>query len=411
MAEKSRIKVEPDMEFINDVLQSGGDSLKKCFQCGTCSVVCNLSKNQSPFPRKEMIWAQWGMKDRLMADPQIWSCYQCADCSAYCPRGAQPGDVLNAIRKKVIEALAWPSFMGKALGDPHYWVWLFLAPALILGSIVLYNVTRGAEFTPIVYGHMIGHLQMNVVFPLFTGLAALAFLIGINRMWKAASGESFPQSLGKMDKTKLAMSVKDVITDIVTHKDFGECETTRTRKIAHLMVFYGFIGLLLTTALAIVVLVVYEWPIWVHEAEHGNDILGHYPMVWYHPVKWVGNASAVALIVGAILMVQSRRQLAAKGNLTTSYFDNFFLWIVLLVGVTGFLSQVLRFAGVAILAYPTYFTHLVLVFALLIYSPYSKFAHFVYRTVALIYNRYAELAAEPAAEAEPTKESVQPEAA
>ncbi len=408
MAEKKRVSVEPDMEFLQGVLDDGGESLKKCFQCGTCSVVCNLAKEGNPFPRKEMVWAQWGLKDRLMADPNIWNCYHCADCTAYCPRGATPGDVLAAVRKKVIESLAWPSFMGKALSDAHYWIWLFVAPAIILGAIVLVNVARGAELTPVIYGNFINHLQMNAVFLTLSGLVLVAFAVGIYRMWtgalQAAGGAS------KMELPRLVTSIKDVVIEIITHRDFGQCETNKWRKTAHFLVFYGFMGLLLTTVLAIAVLFVYEYWNLIFGGEGHNTALGHYPMVFYHPVKWVGNASAAALIIGAGLMIVSRRKMAEEGDIINSNFDNFFLWDIFLVGVTGFFAQLLRFLDVPILAYPTYFIHLLLVFALLIYAPYSKFAHLAYRTAGLVYNRYQELSGEEQSKEE-TAAEVEAEAA
>jgi len=384
MAEKERIKIEPDLDFVQDIIDNGGESLKKCFQCGTCSVVCNLAKEGSPFPRKEMIWAQWGLKEKLACDPDVWNCFQCGDCTAYCPRGAKPGDVLGAVRKKVIESLAWPAFMGKAVANPQNLIWLIALPVLILGAIVLINGTGFMNERPIIYGHMISHIQMNVVFPLFLGIAVLAFLMGINKMIQGSTGESALSWVSRAEKPRLTQAVTDVIRDIITHKDFDECETNKWRRLAHMLVFYAFIGLLATTALAIVVLVMAEY---LH-----NDALGHYPLSWYHPIKWLGNASAIALIAGTIIMLKERKAREADDQISTSYFDSFFIWLILLVGVTGFVAQLIRLIdGPPILGYPIYFIHLVLVFELIIYAPYTKFAHFVYRTVALILARYREL--------------------
>jgi len=70
MAEK--ILVEPDVDFIKQLGELGGESLKKCYQCATCSVVCPISPDIRPFPRKEMISASWGLKDKIIKNGDIW---------------------------------------------------------------------------------------------------------------------------------------------------------------------------------------------------------------------------------------------------------------------------------------------------------------------------------------------------
>ena len=82
---KDKHLVEPDLKFIEEILQNGGDSLKKCFQCATCSVACRLSSDQQPFPRKEMIYASWGLKDRLMGNPDICCVIIAAIALPYAP--------------------------------------------------------------------------------------------------------------------------------------------------------------------------------------------------------------------------------------------------------------------------------------------------------------------------------------
>ena len=120
--------LDPDLELIRDVKKAGGDSLKKCYQCATCSVVCDLSPEIRPFPRKEMILSQWGQTERLVSDPDIWLCHQCNDCSTHCPRGARPGDVLAAIRTYLYKYYAFPRFMGTALASPGPCRSCFLSP-------------------------------------------------------------------------------------------------------------------------------------------------------------------------------------------------------------------------------------------------------------------------------------------
>src|SRR5574337_1259913 len=128
--------IKPDLQFVNEIIKGGCESLKKCYQCATCSVVCNVTPEDNPFPRKEMVFAQWGQKDKLLASPDVWLCHQCSDCTAYCPRGAKPGEVLNAIRKQSIKEVAMVPFFAKIATDPKLF-WLLFAIPMVLFYVIM----------------------------------------------------------------------------------------------------------------------------------------------------------------------------------------------------------------------------------------------------------------------------------
>jgi quinone-modifying oxidoreductase subunit QmoC len=379
--------VSPDLQFVNQILKAGGESLKQCYQCATCSVVCNLTQNDKPFPRKEMIYAQWGLKDKLFGNPDIWLCHQCSDCTAYCPRGAKPGEVLNAVRKMSIENYAAPKFLGKAVASPGSLVPLLAIPAVIFGIILaslghlnLAHVPRN-ELGQISYHEFLPSLYIDSVFVPIALFAVISLAIGISRYWKDMVHTAGPVA----PKGSLSNAIIATISEIISHKRFEKCNVTKDRKLAHLLVFFSFIGLAITTAWA--VLYLYGPGIMkLLGAEPFKWMLGPSPYPLSDPVKWLANMSALGLLVGITLVIRNRQKNAEKAG-KGGYYDWLFIYIIYAIMATGILSEVVRLSNIAVLAYLIYFTHLIVVFFLFAYAPFSKMAHMVYRATAMVFEK------------------------
>lgn len=371
--------VEPDVKFIKQLKTMGGDTLKKCYQCATCSVVCPISPEERPFPRKEMIAAQWGLKDKLVGNMDVWLCHQCNDCSTYCPRGARPGDVLNAVRGMTITEYAWPGWLGKIVPDSRFW-WLLLAiPVAIflvlLGATGYLKIPEGeiefAKFFPTLF--------VDFVFvPLAMFWIPLTFGIGISRFMKAIHNNAVAEGKAKRNDLNIPDFLRSLVCTIPTilsHSKFSQCTENKDRYLAHALVLFSFLGLFVVTNIFFVALYILQIP-------------GPYSLV--NPVKILANVSGIALLVGVILMISNRLKDRGSDVGKGSYFDWSPIFLVLGLVVTGLLSQLIRLAHVPVIAYPMYFAHLVFVFCLFAYLPYSKLAHLVYRTLAMAYSRYAE---------------------
>ncbi len=382
------IIASPDLKFVNEIIKGGGESLKKCYQCATCSVVCNLTPDDKPFPRKEMIYAQWGLKDKLFPNPDIWLCHQCSDCTAYCPRGAKPGEVLNAVRKLSIENYSVPSFLGKLVGNPGALVLLLAIPAAIflailagLGHLNLESIRN--EAGKIAYSALLPSYFIDGVFvPIFL-FAVVSLGIGVSRYWK-----DMIRATGVKPEGSIVNALTKTISEILSHKRFEKCNVTKERKIAHFLVFFSFIGLAITTAWAVLYLYGYE----IMEAMGKTPyswMLGKSPYPLTDPVKWVGNASALALLIGITLVISNRLKNKEKTG-SGGYYDWLFICIVFAIMATGILSELVRLADIAVLAYIIYFSHLVVVFFLFAYAPFSKMAHMVYRATAMVFARHSE---------------------
>jgi nitrate reductase gamma subunit len=98
-------------------------------------------------------------------------------------------------------------------------------------------------------------------------------------------------------------------------------------------------------------------------------------------------ASGAALLIGIALVISNRYKEKAAES-TTTYLDWCLILAILGIVVTGFLTWLSRVGNAGSFAYIIYFLHLVCVFYIIAYLPYSKLAHLVYRTVAMGYAAY-----------------------
>ncbi len=375
--------IKPDLQFVNEIIKGGGESLKKCYQCATCSVVCNVTPEGNPFPRKEMVLAQWGQKDKLIASPDVWLCHQCSDCTAYCPRGAKPGEVLNAIRKQSIKEVAMVPLFAKIATDPKL-IWLLFAIPMVFFYLIM--PYKNIDMVPLnAEGKMAYHFFMpvfphvDVTFILTAIFAAVSAVVGIKRLWAGMKANSDIQGTGSP-----LGHVVPAITTILAHKKFADCNVNRLRQWGHLLLFYAFAGLAIVTTWAIVYLYGNEW---FHIPAFGSFHFGESPYPINDPVKILALVSSVAFALGVIIILLNRLAKAGKAGFG-SYFDWIFLLIVIGVGATGMLSWGLREAEMKI-GYWVYYFHLVFVWSLFAYAPYSKFAHLFYRTTAMVFARYS----------------------
>jgi quinone-modifying oxidoreductase subunit QmoC len=235
---------------------------------------------------------------------------------------------------------------------------------------------------------MLPHWLLISFFTFFSLLAVIAVGAGAARFWRAMVAQAPVTSPAK----GLGESIVTALKNVVLHKDFTVCTTERSRSVSHMCVFYGFI------ALAIV-------PIWIVTARI-NPLLQDfvYPFSFWNPWRMLANVGGVVVLAGCGLMIRDRLKKSDQGG-RSSFFDWMLIGTIALVVLTGFLSEVLHYARMEPHRQGVYFLHLVLVFALLIYLPYSKFAHLVYRTTAMAYAEYSGRTSEaPAAEATTTGE-------
>jgi ferredoxin len=344
-----------------------------CFNCGNCTAVCPLAEDSSGFPRRMIRMAQVGMERELLASEDLWRCYACGECTRTCPRQAGPAEFMAAARSYAIARYDFTGLAGLANRSAAGSLAVF---TLVSAFFSLLLMSRGSfglprlpffDFLPGEWIHSIGVVLFAVV-----GLSSLLGIISMAaRFWKQRRSEGVALNLAA-----LPGAVLSALLDALLHQRFQQCDDEQARTalqpwflrpwVVHAAVMGGFLAMLLATTLDFLL-----------------KPIGSPVPAWY-PMRILGAVGGLVCLYGLAIVLLRR----AKGTETpyakSSFSDWLFPVLVAVTVLTGLGTEVAVYLPIGTVSHIIFFVHVVLAMDLVALLPLTKFAHVLYRSVALI---------------------------
>jgi ferredoxin/nitrate reductase gamma subunit len=372
-------RVDPDL--LHELKEYGAVGLEKCTNCGNCTAICSMSAEEDRFPRHMIRMAQLGMKDELLGSKELWLCYNCGDCSETCPQQAEPANLMAAARCYAITHYA-PLQIGH----------LFCRRPLVGGFIAVlmvffFGVFMYTERQTMATGSLklFGFIPYELIHDL--GLAAM-ILIGLVSLVTVFTMISRIARVNHLSYRNFfngsRMNWLQAFWDAVMVQSLGQkryreqCEAPENLQVwylskwfVHAATMWGFLGLLAATVLDFILDII------------GVKPTGTFVPLWY-PTRLIGTLSGLLFMYGVSVLLYKRWKAVDKAHSFSRPSDWIFLTLLCVSGVTGFVIEIaLYLPGAPMWGYWMFLFHVAVSITLLLLLPFTKFAHAIYRIVAL----------------------------
>jgi heterodisulfide reductase subunit C len=77
----------------------GGESIRLCMQCGTCSGSCPTADRMDHTPAELISMIRAGLRNEVLSSNAQWRCIACYTCTTRCPRGVKVTDLMHALER------------------------------------------------------------------------------------------------------------------------------------------------------------------------------------------------------------------------------------------------------------------------------------------------------------------------
>src|SRR5208283_3961832 len=141
MKDYGNVRIQSDPTLLADIRRYGKFDTAGCYQCGSCTISCDLVTDSVSFPRKIIRYALLGLRQPLIESLDPWICHDCGDCSLICPRQAEPRISMMTVRRFLTAQYDWTGLSSKILASRAWYVGsLIAASASVLLLILLYHL-------------------------------------------------------------------------------------------------------------------------------------------------------------------------------------------------------------------------------------------------------------------------------
>jgi len=375
-----------DPTLLADIRRYGKFDTTGCYQCGSCTLSCDLVGDSATFPRRTIRYALLGLRQPLVASLDPWVCHDCGDCSIVCPRQAEPRISMLTIRRFLSAQYEWTGLGGKVYQSDVWYAGslifvALLTIALIVGYHLWYLAMPAGDFARNSLGLGLGHM-----FPIITYytlavilLPLLLLLSRVVRIWRLTMrGASIPLSAYVAEWGTYAYQS-------VTQAMLRKCPQ-KGRWLGHWLLAFGTVIMLAIKTFGL------RW----FQTEN------IYP--FYNPQRWVGYVAAICILYGIGDISVGRWRAKKEVYKETHFHDMVFPVLIVLTVLTGLTAHTLRYLGFGLGCHYFYALHVIVATPMLVIEmSFGKWSHMVYRPLALYFLAVRERAAQqaPAGEAVP----------
>jgi len=358
-----------DPTLIADIRRYGKFDTTGCYQCASCTVCCELVTDFVSFPRKNIRYALLGLRGMLLGSLEPWICHDCGDCSLVCPRQAEPRISMMTLRRFLTAQYDWTGMASKLLQSKTWYVGsLSFVAVLTLLLIICYHLwyvgmgARDFATTPFGLDHMFPIMTYYTLTVIL--LPLLLLLSRVFRIWRLTmTGEC---------RKRIPISVYLEEAWIYVYESVAQ---PLMRKCPEHGRWLGHWFLALGTAVMLAIKVFgLRW--------FQTDNI--YP--FYHPQRWLGYLAAGCICYGVAGIFACRLRAHKEICKETHFHDLVFPVLIVLTVLSGLTAHILRYAGFGLGCHYAYALHVIIATPMLVIEmSFGKWAHMVYRPLALYF--------------------------